>query len=281
MVYRLKSIFLLGGLAVLLIYLGSLFGKNGTIIAFVVAIGLNLVSYFAGDKIVLAMSSAKEIKENEMPELQRLVSEVSSYAGIPKPKIYIIPNASPNAFATGRDPAHSSIAFTAGILDILNANELKGVISHELSHVKNRDVLVATIAATIASAITMIARIIQWGAILGGGRNERNSNPLGAVGMLLMAVLVPVAAVIIQLAVSRSREYLADETGAGFCGNPLYLANALRKLSMGVARTPMNAVNPSTSHLYIVNPFSARGMMTLFSTHPPIEERISRLEAMR
>ena len=279
---RIKSIVLLGILSVLLIYIGGLFGTDGIIIAFIFALAMNLISYFAGDKIALAMNSAVKVPENQMPELHSLISEVAASAEIPKPEVYIIPSKSPNAFATGRDPNHASIAFTEGILDILDREELKGVIAHEMSHIKNRDILVATIAATLASAITMIGRMLQFAAMFGGGGrdSDRGGNILSVIAMLLFAILLPIAAMLIQLAISRNREYLADETGARITQNPYGLANALRKLVRGTSIIPMNNANPSTSHLFIVNPFSAKSFFALFSTHPPIEERIKRLESM-
>jgi len=281
MAAKIRSYILLGLLSVLLIYIGSFFGTEGMIIAFIFALAMNLITYFAGDKIVLAMSSAIKVSETEMPELHRMVSEVTVAAGIPKPEIYLIPSRSPNAFATGRDPNHASIAVTQGILDLLNREELKGVIAHEISHVKNRDILIATIAATLASAITMIGRMLQFAAMLGGGRDSnRNGNLFSVIAMLLFAILLPIAAMLIQLAISRSREYLADETGAKLIHNPFGLANALRKMAKGTAVVPMNNANPSISHLFIVNPFSAKSFFALFSTHPPIEERIKRLESM-
>lgn len=281
MAARIKSYFLLGVLSILLVYIGSLFGNEGMFIAFIIALLMNLLSYFVGDKIVLAMTRAVKIPEDQMPQLHRIVAEVSVAAGIPKPDIYIIPSQSPNAFATGRDPYHSSVAFTQGILDLLDENELKGVIAHEISHIKNRDILIATISATIASAIMMIARMIQFAAMFGGGRNsERGGNILSVFAMLAFAILMPVIATMINLAISRNREYFADETGAKLIHNPFALAGALRKLARGISVIPMNNVNPSTSHLFIVNPFSSRSILALFSTHPPIEERIRRLERM-
>lgn len=279
---RIRSYLLLGLLSVLLVYIGSFFGKDGMIVAFIIALTMNLVSYFAGDKIVLAMNRAVKVSEDQMPGLHRIVSEVSVAAGIPKPEVYIIPSQSPNAFATGRDPYNSSVAFTQGILDLLDENELKGVIAHELSHIKNRDILIATISATIASAITMIARMIQFAAMFGGGKDsERGGNIFSVFATIAFAILVPIAAMLINLAISRNREYLADETGARIIHNPLALARALEKLARGVSVSPMNNANPSTTHLFIVNPFSSKSLLTLFSTHPPIEERIRRLERMR
>ncbi len=282
MINRIKTYFLLGLLTILFILIGSFFGKNGMIIALILAIGLNWFSYFFSDKIVLAMYRAKEVSENDYPQLHRIVEELAVKGKIPKPKIYIIPSSTPNAFATGRDPNHAAVAVTEGIMEILDENELKGVLGHELSHIKHRDILIATVAATIAAAITFIANMLRWAAFFGGigGDDDREGNILGIVGIILFAILAPIAAMIIQLAISRSREYLADEGGVKLCGNPLYLANALKKLSEEVKRTPMQAANPSTSHLFIVNPFSTKGLVNLFSTHPPIEERIRRLENM-
>ncbi len=279
---RIKSIFLLGLLSVLLVYLGSLFGTEGAIFAFILALMMNLISYFAGDKIVLAITRAVRIPEDQMPMLHRLVEEVSISAGVPKPAIYIIPSSSPNAFATGRDPQHSSVAFTQGILDLLDETELKGVIAHEISHIKNRDILIATIAATIASAITIFARMLQYAAIFGGGgrSSNRQGNIFSVFALLAFAILLPIAAALINLAISRNREYLADETGAKIIRNPFALANALRKLAKGVSVVPMNDANPSTSHLFIINPFSSKSFITLFMTHPPLEDRIKRLESM-
>ncbi len=281
MAAKIRSYLLLGVLSILLVYIGSFFGNDGMFIAFFIALCMNLVSYFYGDKIVLMMTRAIRVPEDQMPGLHRIVSEVSVAAGIPKPDVYIIPSQSPNAFATGRDPKHSSVAFTQGILDLLDENELKGVIAHEISHIKNRDILIATIAATVASAITMIARMIQFAAMFGGGRNsQRGGNIFSVFAMLVFAIVVPIVATMINLAIARNREYFADETGAKLIHNPFALANALKKLARGVSALPMNSVNPSTGHLFIVNPFSAKSLMALFSTHPPIEERIRRLESM-
>ncbi len=281
MANRVKTYFLLILLTVLFVFIGSFFGKSGMIIAFIIALALNWFSYFFSDKIVLAMYRARPVSYNEAPDLHGLIEQLCQSGNIPKPSIYIIPSQSPNAFATGRDPNHAAVAVTEGILEILNEGELKGVLGHELSHVKNRDILIATIVATIAGAITMLARMLQWAAMFGGvDRDNRKGGVFSLIAMLLFAILAPIAAMIIQLAVSRSREYLADEGGAKLCGNPLYLANALKKLSEGVRRNPMTTSNPSTSHLFIVNPFSAKGLVNLFSTHPPMEERIKRLENM-
>jgi len=282
MINRIKTYFLLGLLSIIFILIGSFFGKQGMIIALILALGLNWFSYFFSDKLVLAMYRAKEVPENAYPQLHRIVEELAVKGKIPKPKIYIIPSATPNAFATGRDPNHAAVAVTEGIMEILDENELKGVLGHELSHIKHRDILIATVAATIAAAITFIANMLRWAAFFGGigGDDDREGNILGLAGIILFAILAPIAAMIIQLAISRSREYLADEGGAELCGNPLYLANALKKLSEGVKRIPMKTSNPSTSHLFIVNPFSGKSLINLFSTHPPTEERIKRLENM-
>jgi len=262
------------------VLLGSLFGKEGMIIAFIFALLMNFFSYWFSDRIVLALYHCQEVKENKYPNLFRIVGKLTQTASLPMPKIYIFPSSTPNAFATGRNPQHSAVAVSTGILQILSDEEISGVLGHELSHIKNRDVLVATIAATIAGAITFIARMAQWGALL-GGRNRERENPFALIGYLLMAILAPLAVFLVQMAISRNREYLADEKGAGFCGNPLYLAHALEKLSLANKRIPMAGANPATSHLFIVNPFSKKNIFNLFSTHPPIEERIKHLENLR
>ncbi|MCX8083043.1 MAG: zinc metalloprotease HtpX [bacterium] len=278
---RIRTYFLLGVLTVIFVFIGSFFGRGGMYTAFLFAMAMNWFSYFFSDKIVLAIYRAKQVKQEEAPELYRIVGELTQRASLPMPKIYIIPSATPNAFATGRDPDHSAVAVTSGIMDILNENELKGVLAHELGHIKNRDILIATVAATIAGAITLLARMLQWAAFLGGGRDDRREgNIFTLVAMLAFAILAPIAAMIVQMAISRGREYMADEEGAKLAGNPLYLANALRKLAAGVRMRPMNNANPSTAHMFIVSPFSGRSLLTLFSTHPPIEERIKRLESM-
>lgn len=277
----LKTAFFMALLAVLLIVAGSLIGgQNGATIALMFALVLNLGAYWFSDKIVLAMYRAQPVTEAEAPELHSIVRALAAKAGIPMPKVYLVDTPTPNAFATGRNPQHAAVAVTTGIFRLLNREELTGVIAHELSHVLHRDILIGTIAATIAGAISYLAHMAQWAMIFGGyggNRDEREgTNPIGA---LLMIILAPIAAMLIQLAISRSREYHADEGGAGLVGNPLALANALRKIHQGVQQIPMQA-NPSTAHMFIVSPLTGGGMMRLFSTHPPIEDRIARLEAM-
>ncbi|MFZ5867371.1 MAG: zinc metalloprotease HtpX [Thermodesulfobacteriota bacterium] len=274
---RLKTVVLLAALSGFLVVMGgAIGGKNGAILALVMAGVMNFGSYWFSDKLVLRMYNAQEVTQQEAPDLYNMVYQLTQSAGIPMPRLYIIPDDSPNAFATGRNPEHAAVAVTEGILRLLTWEELAGVIGHELSHVKNRDILIQTIAATIGAAITYLS---YMGMFMGGRSDEDEGGP-GLIGSILMVVLAPIAATIIQLAISRSREYLADETGAHICGHPQWLAGALRKLQMGTERIPMNAV-PATAPLFIVNPFSGGGMASLFSTHPPLEERIARLEAMQ
>jgi heat shock protein HtpX len=271
--YKLRTAMLMAALTVLLVLIGeAVGGTRGMFGFFIFALLMNFFSYWFSDKIVLRMYRAQPVTETEAPELYSVVRGLVQKAGMPMPKVYIIPDDSPNAFATGRNPDHAAVAATEGILRLLTRQELEGVMAHELSHVRNRDILVSTIASVIAAAITMLSRF----AIFFGGRDDRDGNPFAAIAMMIFA---PIAAMLIQLAISRSREYMADESGAKLCGNPLYLANALRKLEMGTERIPM-AANPATANMFIVNPFSARGIAKLFSTHPPIEERIGRLEGM-
>ncbi|MGA2192897.1 MAG: zinc metalloprotease HtpX [Nitrospirota bacterium] len=271
--YRVKTAMLMAALTILLVLLGeAIGGPRGMMGFFFFAAILNFISYWFSDKIVLAMYHAKPATEAEAPELYSVVRNLAQKAGIPMPKVYIIPDESPNAFATGRNPEHAAVAATEGILRLLTRQELEGVMAHELSHVTHRDILISTIASVLAAAITMLSRF----AIFFGGRDDRDSNPFAAIAMMILA---PIAAMLIQLAISRSREYLADEGGAKLCGNPLYLASALRKLERGKEAIPMDA-NPATANLFIVNPFSARGITKLFSTHPPLEDRIMRLEEM-
>lgn len=274
-----KSFLLMTVLTIVLIAIGSMIGgRNGMVMALLFAGVMNFVSYWFSDKIVLMMYGAKQIQETEMPELHRMVRELTKSSGLPMPKLYYMNNPMPNAFATGRDPEHAAVAVTSGIVEILNESELSGVIAHELSHIKNRDILIGTIAATLAGAIFMLARMAQFAAIFGGGSRDRDDNNSG-IGMIAIAIIAPIAAMIIQMAISRAREYQADASGAKICGNPLALANALKKLSDGVKRNPVD-VNPTTAHMFIVSPFSGKSLFTLFSTHPPIEERVKRLQKM-
>ena len=275
----LRTTFLMALLTVLLVMAGgAIGGKSGMTFALLMAGVMNFVSYWFSDKIVLAMYSAKEVTETEYPDFFGLVRQLAIQAAIPVPRVYIIPSETPNAFATGRNPQHAAVAATTGILRILTRDELMGVMAHELSHVRNRDILISSIAATIAGAITYMAQMAQWAAIFGGGR-DRDEEGGGVFGMLLMAIVAPIAAMLIQMAISRSREYQADKGGAELTANPLYLANALRKLQMANQQIPMQA-NAATAHMFIVNPLTGGGLMSLFSTHPPMEERVRRLEEM-
>jgi heat shock protein HtpX len=273
-----KTFLLLFGLSVLLLLVGqAIGGRSGMTIALILAGAMNLIGYWFSDKIVLAMYGAKEVSDVELPEVHRIINNLCQISGQEKPKVYLMPSPSPNAFATGRDPKHSAVAVTAGIVKLLSKSELEGVISHELSHIKNRDILVATIAATIATAIFHLADMAKWAAIFGGRRDDnREGSPIVFIAMIIVA---PIAAMLIQLAISRSREYLADETGARLCGNPMSLASALKKLAGSTERIPLDA-QPATAHMFIVNPLSGGGIFKLFSTHPPIEERVERLERM-
>jgi heat shock protein HtpX len=275
----LKTAVLLVVLTLLLVWGGAaLGGKQGMTIALVFAFVMNFVSYFFSDKIVLKMYRAREVSESDVPVLYRIVRRLTQKAGMPMPKVYIIPDMSPNAFATGRNPQHAAVAATEGIMQILTEEELAGVMAHELAHVRHRDILIGTVAATIAGAISYLAHMAQWAMIFGGRHDDDDGgNPLAAIVMMIVA---PIAAMLIQMAISRSREYAADEEGAKLHGNPSALANALRKLHKGASMIPMHA-SPATSHMMIVNPLSGKSMMKLFSTHPPVEERIARLEAMR
>jgi heat shock protein HtpX len=267
-------------LTVLFIWLGDLIaGRQGMIFAFILAAAMNFISYWFSDKIVLAMYRAKQVKQGDLPELSGIVGNLARKANIPMPKLYVIENSMPNAFATGRDPSHAAVAVTTGILEILEPKELEGVIAHELSHVTNRDILISSIAATLAGAIFMLSSMMRYAAIFGGVGGRDDDNRGGLLGLLVGIIVAPIAATIIQLAISRSREYAADASGARLSGNPLGLAHALRKLDTSARARPVE-VNPATAHMFIVNPLSGRTLMGLFSTHPPIEERIKRLEKM-
>jgi heat shock protein HtpX len=272
---QLKTFLLLAALSAMLVAIGGYMGgKSGATIALVIAIAMNFGSYWFSDKIVLRMYNAQEVTESEAPDLYNLVRQLVASAELPMPKVYIIPDESPNAFATGRNPDHAAVAVTEGILRLLSWEELAGVIGHELGHVKNRDILIQTVASTIGAAITYLA---QFGFLFGGRSDDENRGSF--VGMLLMMILGPIAATLIQMAISRSREYIADETGARICGHPMWLAQALDKLRRGVEAVPLNAA-PATESMFIVSPFLGGGMQRLFSTHPPIEERIARLQQM-
>jgi len=279
MINTVKTALLLGILTVLFIVLGNAVGgKSGALIAFVLAIAMNFFSYFFSDKIALGMYHAQKVTEEEYPALFRIVRKLAQNANLPMPSIYIIPQEAPNAFATGRNPKNSAVAVTVGALKLLNENELMGVLGHELGHIKHRDILISTIAATIAGAIMIIADMVRWAALFGGFSKDRDSESNPFV-LIAFAVFAPLAATLIQLAISRAREYEADRAGAEFSGNPLYLASALEKLENYSKQIPMEG-NPVTENLFIVNPFSAKGIMNLFSTHPPIQERIKRLRQM-
>ncbi|TFH53709.1 MAG: zinc metalloprotease HtpX [Methanothrix sp.] len=276
----LKTTFLLTCLTLLLVAMGSAIGgQSGMIIAFLIAGGMNFFSYWYSDKIVLKMYKAKEVSESENPSFYNMVSRLARQANMPMPKVYIIPSDGPNAFATGRNPENAAVAATEGIMRLLSDEELEGVMAHELAHVQNRDTLIGTIAATFAGAIAMLGNMLQWAAIFGGGNNDEEGGG-NLFGSLALAFIAPVAAMLIQMAVSRSREYLADASGARICGKPLALANALRKLQMGAQSVPMTEATPATSHMFIVNPLTGGSMLKLFATHPPMEERVARLELM-
>jgi len=276
-----KTAVLLAALTSLVVLIGqAIGGQQGMVIAFILAVAMNFGSYWFSDRIVLAMYRAQPIEEAQAPDLYRIVRRLTTRAGIPMPRVYLIPGDTPNAFATGRSPQHAAVAVTEGIMRMLDDEELEGVLAHELSHVKNRDTLTMTIAATMAGVITYLAHMAQWAAIFGGGRRDDEEGSGGGVfGALLMAILAPIAAMLIQLAISRAREFQADASGAQLAGRPWGLAKALEKLEMASRMAPMDAT-PATAHLFIVNPLRGEGLATLFSTHPPIQERIARLRAM-
>ncbi len=273
-----KTTLLLGLMTALIVFIGGLFGgKQGMILAFVLAMGMNFFSYWYSDKIVLRMYRATEVNPQDFPTLFHAVSRLAQNAGLPMPRVYIIPDGSPNAFATGRDPEHAVIAVTEGLLRTMNNEEATGVLAHEMSHIKNRDILIGSIAATMAGAIMIIASMARWSAFFGGGNRDEEGGGMGMIGLIAMSILAPIAAMLIQMAISRSREYLADATGAQLAGNPEGLANALGKLGAYSKQIPMKA-QPATAHMFIVNPLSGRKMANLFSTHPPLEDRIARLK---
>jgi heat shock protein HtpX len=279
-----RTTILLAALTALVVWIGHMVGgPNGAVLALVMAGAMNFFSYWFSDKIVLKMYGAQEITANDDPELYGIVRDLTVRAGLPMPKVYIIPEETPNAFATGRNPEHAAVAVTQGIRRILNKRELAGVLGHELSHVKHRDILISSIAATLAGAISYLAYMAQWAAIFGGGSRDREEGGSNIFSLLFMMIVAPMAAMLIQMAVSRSREYMADEGGAKVSGDPLALASALRKLEMGAQNIPLqvsDATANSTAHMFIVNPLTVGGLAKLFSTHPPMEERIARLEAM-
>lgn len=279
----LKTVVLLAALTGVFLVIGRLVGGNGGMIfAFILAVVMNFGAYWFSDKVALRMSGAQEVSYQQAPELHRTVDQLATFARLPKPRVYVIQTDAPNAFATGRDPEHAAIAVTTGIMRLLSRDELAGVIAHELAHVKNRDTLIAAVVATVAGAITMIAHMAQWAMLFGGfgrGDDDDGGGLAEMVGALFMIILAPIVATIIQLAISRAREYAADATGARIQGNPVTLANALQKLEMGNKLRPLH-VDPSAAHMFTVQPFSGGGMSALFSTHPPIAERVARLHAM-
>src|SRR6201987_2491439 len=276
----LKSTFLLVALTLVLLFIGQYFGgRNGMVLAFVLSVVFNFGTYFFSDKLALAMYRAQPVTREQLPRVYQVVERLSAKQGLPMPKIYVIPSESPNAFATGRNPQHASVAVTNGILQLLNDEELEGVLAHELGHVNNRDILISSVAATIAGAITMLASMGRWAMIFGGYGGDRDRRGGGGLTALLMLIVAPIAAGLIQMAVSRSREYQADATGAHFTGNPYALASALQKIDTYARRTPLQA-SPSTAHLFIIQPFlgvNAGLFANLFSTHPPVAKRIERL----
>jgi len=280
---QLKTALLLVALTVLLVLVGRLlFGDAGTVTFLLIAIVMNAVAYWYSDRIALGSARAREVSPAEAPMLYRLADRLAIQYQVPRPRVYVSPDPSPNAFATGRNPSHAAICVNEGLLQILNEEELYGVLAHEFGHVRNRDILISSVVAVLAGTITLIANIAQWGMIFGGygGRDDREQGAGGAIAALLTIILAPIAALLIQLAVSRSREYEADRTGAEVSGDPLALASALRKLERATQVVPSQTAQPAFAHLYIVNPLSGQTLAGLFSTHPPIEERIRRLEEM-
>lgn len=282
-----KTFFWMTVLSVMLVLLGGLIGRwlgvgagTGITIGLLIALVTNGVAYFFGDRMALAAAGAQEVTPYEAPMLHRLADRLAAQYGVPKPRVFISPDPSPNAFATGRSPRHASICVNQGLLQILDQEELYGVLAHEFAHVRNRDILISTVVAVLAGAITFLANIAQWGLFWGGSRDQEERSPVGGLGLLLLAILGPIAAMLIQLAISRSREYEADHTGALVSGDPLALAGALRKLQRATQLVPSPLAQPAFAHLYLVNPLSGEGLATLFSTHPPLEERIRRLEEM-
>lgn len=277
-----KTTLLLGALTLLIVWIGNLFGgRQGMVLAFILAMGMNFFSYWFSDRIVLKMYRAREVGSEDFPGLYQAVKQLSENAGLPMPRVYIIPEESPNAFATGRNPEHAVVAVTEGLLKTMSDEEATGVIAHEMAHIKHRDILIGSVAATMAGAIMILASMARWAAFFGGGsRDDEGGEGLGVVGLIVMSIMAPMAAMLIQMAISRSREYLADASGARLAGRADGLASALEKLGALSRTIPMKA-NPSTAHMFIVNPLSGKSLMNLFSTHPPIEERVARLRGER
>ncbi len=276
-----KTALLLGLLTALLVWLGgALGGRNGMLIALVVAAAMNFFSYWYSDRIVLSLYRARPVDETTAPGLVATVRELAQSAGLPMPRVYVIDEATPNAFATGRNPAHAAVAVTTGILELLSPRELRGVLAHELAHVKDRDILISSVAATLAGAVMVLANMARWSLFFGAADDEEEGGGLGVVGILLMSILAPLAAMLVQMAVSRSREYLADRNGALIAQDPQALASALAKLEQANQARPMLQARPETAHMFIVNPLAGGGFASLFSTHPPIPERVARLQAL-
>ena len=280
MTSQIKTGLLLGLLTAIILLFGRMVGgQSGLVVAFILALVMNVSSYWFSDRIVLAMYRAQELSPGDAPYLHQTVAELAERANIPMPRIYLIPQDTPNAFATGRGPKHAVVAVTRGILNLLSSEELKGVLAHEIGHIRNRDILIQTVAATLAGAIMFVSNMVKWAAIFGFGASddEEGGNP---VVVLVLAIVAPIAAMLIQMAISRSREYLADETGAKLAGNPEYLASALEKLDAYARSMPIHGASPATAHMFIVNPLTAESMLSLFSTHPPTSERVRRLREM-
>jgi len=280
MVNTMKTFILMAALTALFMFAGqALGGQSGMMFALVMAVAMNFFTYWYSDRLALTMSKAREVSNKQAPQLHDMIEKLAHNAGLPKPRVYIMPGHTPNAFATGRNPEHAALAVTEGLLQLLQRDELEGVIGHELGHIKNRDILISSIAAVMAGAISYLATMAQWAMIFGGGGNNDDEGRGNLVAMLVTMIIAPLAAAIIQMAISRSREYLADASGAKICGHPISLANALQRLEEYNHRLPMK-VNPATAQMYIVNPLAGGTMASLFSTHPPIQERIKRLRAM-
>jgi heat shock protein HtpX len=280
MVNTMKTFILMAALTALFMFAGQAFGgQSGMVFALVMALAMNFFAYWYSDKLALTMSRARQVSFEQAPQLHAMIEKLARNAGLPKPKVYVMPGQTPNAFATGRNPDHAAVAVTEGLLQLLQRDELEGVIGHELGHIKNRDILISSVAAVMAGAISYLATMAQWAMIFGGGGGNDDEGRGNIFALLAMMIVAPLAAGIIQMAISRSREYLADTTGAKICGHPISLANALQRLEEYNHRLPMK-VNPATAQMYIVNPLAAGTMASLFSTHPPIQERIKRLRAM-